>query len=303
MLSAKVESGGAGCVGHAWAFGKHRAVDKNPPETKTSKGARERAVGAELVDSPDASVRVPGKAFPAGEYAGVVERIRDLSYDIKQVRIRLVEPDTIAFRPGHVIRLGVPPCGGRAEVVYRSYSLSNPPSESRHVELIIRMVPAGICTTWVFTMLKELDEVRFKGPYGKFALTETDRPMVWIAGGSGMAPFWGMIRHMREKHIGRECIYFFGAVTRRDLFLTDELRELERDMPSFRFVPALSAPAPEDHWEGETGLITEVVERHVRDVSEKEFYLCGSGAMVDAAIREIEGKGVTKDRIFYDRFR
>ena len=80
-----------------------------------------------------------------------------------------------------------------------------------------------------------------------------------------MAPIKSILLDMAEKGIDRKATYFFGARTTRDLFLVEEMRELEKKLPRFRFVPALSAPTEEDNWEGETGLITEVLERHLKD--------------------------------------
>lgn len=251
----------------------------------------------------DVAIEIPEELFLVRQFRGVLERVRDLTHDIKELRIRLVEPETIEFTPGQYVQLETPPYGDNPEPVYRAYSISSPPSDDRHVELIIRLVLGGICTTWVFTMLAEGDEVSFNGPYGEFRLTETGSEMIWIAGGSGMAPFWGMIRHMKEQGIRRECTYFFGAVQGRDVFLTDELRQLEREIPWFHYVPALSGEVEGD-WAGETGLITDVVERHLsrEGAGGKEAYLCGSAGMIDAACKVLEKMGIPADRIFFDKF-
>ncbi|HUT34962.1 MAG TPA: FAD-binding oxidoreductase [Planctomycetota bacterium] len=249
----------------------------------------------------DLAIEIPEALFRVKQFTGVVERMRDLTHDIRELRIRLVEPAAIEFTPGQYVQLEAPAYGDNPEPVYRAYSISSPPSDKGHVELIIRLVPNGICTTWVFTMLKEGDEVRFNGPYGEFRLAEGDAEMVWIAGGSGMAPFWGMTRHMREHNVQRPCTYFFGAVAQRDLFFTDEFHDLEKAMPGFRFVPALSG-AENDGWTGEKGLITQVVERHLKDGSGKEGYLCGSSGMIDASVKILKAKGIPEDRIFYDKF-
>ena len=140
------------------------------------------------------------------------------------------------------------------------------------------------------------------GPFGEFRLSDADREMVWIAGGSGMAPFWSMIRQMKRDGVSRETTYFFGAVQKRDLFLLDELHELESELPWFRFVPALSGPAEEDRWDGEQGLITEVVDRNIEEGTEAEGYLCGSPGMIDAATKVLQHKGIPESRTFFDTF-
>jgi Na+-transporting NADH:ubiquinone oxidoreductase subunit F len=251
----------------------------------------------------DMKLLVPEHLLSVREYKGVVEKITDLTHDIKQLRIRLVEPAAIDFKPGQYIQLETPAYGSNPEPVYRAYSMSSPPDDNTHVELIIRLVPGGICTTWVFTRLKEGQEVRFNGPYGDFYLSQTDREMIWIAGGSGMAPFWSMVRHMdAHQDLARKTTYFFGAVRGHDLFFLQELGALDEKNEWFRFIPALSGAAPEDQWKGETGLITEVVARHVDDGAEAEGYLCGSPGMVDAAGKVLKDKGIGPERTFFDKF-
>ncbi len=250
------------------------------------------------------AIEIPEELFLVKQFRGAVERIRDLTHDIKELRIRLLEPENIEFAAGQYVQLETPAYGDNPEPVYRAYSISSPPGESRQIELIIRLVPGGICTTWVFTVLKEGDEVSFNGPYGDFRLTDGDGDMIWIAGGSGMAPFWGMLRHMKEKGVQRQCTYFFGAVGKRDMFFLEELRRLEQELPWFHYVPALSGAEDRDGWEGERGLITEVVGRHLRQrgVQDKEAYLCGSGGMIDAACKVLEGLGIPSERIYFDKF-
>jgi len=250
----------------------------------------------------DLKIAIPEQLFAVREYRAVVERLRDLTHDIKELRFRLVEPATIDFSPGQYIQLQAPSPDG-SQPVYRAYSMSNPSSDNQCVETIIRKVHGGICTTWVFEKLAEGDEVLLNGPHGEFGLSETNNDMVWIAGGSGMSPFWAMIRHMKDAGIERKTTYFFGAVQQRDMFFVDELRQLERDLPWFTFIPALSAPAEGEPWSGQTGLITEVVGRHVdADRDDLEGYLCGSAGMIDASCKVLVAKGVPEGRIFYDKF-
>jgi Na+-transporting NADH:ubiquinone oxidoreductase subunit F len=96
--------------------------------------------------------------------------------------------------------------------------------------------------------------------------------------------------------------FFFGAVTKKDLYYLDEFAELAAQHENFIFTPALSAPGPEDGWEGETGLITQVVERHVENADGKEAYLCGSPGMINACLNVLSKKGFDQGKIFYDKF-
>jgi Na+-transporting NADH:ubiquinone oxidoreductase subunit F len=254
----------------------------------------------------DMQIEIPEELLLVQEFKGVAEKITDLTHDIKLIRIRLREPEEITFTPGQYVQLEAPPYGDQRESVFRAYSIASPPYEKNIVELIIRLVPGGICTTYVFEHLSEGDEVSLTGPFGDFRLSETEAEMFWIAGGSGMAPFWSILRQMRRDGVERETHYFFGAVGVRDMFFLDELRELEKELPWFHFVPALSGPKDgeddEPEWDGERGLITEVVDRHVEQGTAGEGYLCGSPGMIDASIRVLNDKGITEDRIYYDKF-
>ena len=250
----------------------------------------------------DVAVEIPSELFSIQQYKARVVAMSDLTHDIKFIRFELIDPETIAFVPGQYIQLETPAYSRSPEPVYRAYSLASAPQDPRHVELLIRLVPNGICTTWVFEHLKEGDEVTLNGPYGDFRLQETDAEMVFIAGGSGMAPFRSILLDMEHRQDARRCRYFFGAVRQRDMFYLDEMAHFQQALADFEFVPALSAPEEGQAWDGETGLITEVVGRHYPDCSGVEAYLCGSPGMIDACIGVLTERGLTDDRIHYDKF-
>jgi Na+-transporting NADH:ubiquinone oxidoreductase subunit F len=167
---------------------------------------------------------------------------------------------------------------------------------------MVRKVPGGICSTWVFDHLKDGDQVYFSGPFGEFRLSNASAPVLFIAGGSGMGPIWSMLNDMKEKGTDRKAFYFFGAQTTRDLFLTEELFGLQKELPAFTFIPALSNEPAGSEWQGKRGLITDVVSRHFPDCSEFEAYVCGSPGLIDAC-RQVLAKGkMTEDKIFFDKF-
>jgi Na+-transporting NADH:ubiquinone oxidoreductase subunit F len=250
----------------------------------------------------DMRIEIPEELFRIREYRARVAELRDLTHDIKLVRFELIDPETIEFNPGAYIQLQSKPYAKSAESVYRAYSVASDPADTHHLDLLIRLVPGGICTTWVFEHLKEGEEIRFNGPHGDFEIQDTDAEMIFIAGGSGMAPFRSILSEMKRTGNPRTCRYFFGAVSRRDMFYLDEMKQFENDLPDFKFIPALSAPEPDDKWDGETGLITEVVDRHYPDCSGKEAYLCGSPGMIDACIKVLTTNGMPEENIFYDKF-
>jgi len=163
-------------------------------------------------------------------------------------------------------------------------------------------VPGGICTTYCFDHLKEGQEVRMNGPYGDFHLSDTDAPIIFIAGGSGMAPIRCILFHMRNTGNKRKAIYFFGANKVKEMFMVDEMRQFEADLPDFRFVPVIATPEEGGTWDGETGLVTQAVQRNFQDASEYESYLCGSPGMIDASIKVLMELGLNESNIYYDKF-
>jgi len=247
------------------------------------------------------SISVPDEFFSVRKFRAKVAGKRALTHDIIELKMELVEPREIDFTAGQYVQLESRKYKGR-ESVNRAYSISSLPSEKGFVELMIRRVPEGICTTWVFDHLKEGDEINFSGPYGDFRLTDSGAPAVFIAGGSGMAPIWSILRDMRERGDSRKSAYFFGALTSADLFYTEELKKLESETGTFSYIPALSGEKEGSGWIGERGLITDVVKRILPDLTGYEAYLCGSPGMIDACIKVLTESGIPADRIFYDKF-
>ncbi len=249
----------------------------------------------------DMAVEVPEESLESTHFRARVTRLAELTHDIRMLRLELIEPERIEFRPGQYIKLQVP-AGVDPSGPSRPFSFANPPSDDRAVELIVRLNPRGVCTNWIFRRLREGDEVEFTGPFGDFGLSDTDLPMVWVAGGSGLSTFWSLLRHMAEQGIERSCQLYFGAVAAKDLYMLDELHEYERAHDWFSFTPALSGPEEADEWDGETGLITEVLDRHLADGSGMEAYLCGSPGMLAAARKVLQRKGVPAERVYFDAY-
>jgi len=250
----------------------------------------------------DLRITIPDEFFHAREYKAEVVALRDLTPDIREITLQLRSPPVMDFKAGQYIQFRIPPYATVRRVTERAYSIASPPSAHGRLELEIRQVLNGVGTTYIFNHLKLHAPVVFNGPYGNFFLHESARDIILIAGGSGMAPMKAMLGDMQDRKIRRNVRYFFGARARHDLFLLDEMQALEQSLPDFRFIPALSKPLPEDQWNGETGLITEVLERHLKDQYPGEAYLCGSPAMIQACINVLRKKGVADSRIFYDTF-
>jgi Na+-transporting NADH:ubiquinone oxidoreductase subunit F len=249
----------------------------------------------------DIAIEIPEELFSVKRFSGKVARKVMLTYDILGLRIDLSNPATIEFKAGQYLQLKSMPYQGKAAVL-RDFSIASPPSQKKSIELMIRKIPNGIFTPWAFETLKEGDSISFSGPYGKFGPSEGESPMLCIAGGSGMAPLWSILRDLREKKSNRRILYFFGALTQKDLFLIDELKKMEKELPAFTFIPALSNEPADSSWTGERGLITEVAARHITDCPDFEAYLCGSPGMIKACMALLKKCGIADERILFDKF-
>ncbi len=250
----------------------------------------------------DLKIEIPTELLAIQEYACRCAKIVDLTHDIKLFRLELVEPATMNYIPGQYVQLRAPAYEKSKQEVYRAYSIASDPAEKGIIDLIIRLVPGGICTTYCFDYLKEGDDVKLNGPYGEFRLSETQAPIVFIAGGSGMAPITCMLHHMKNTGNQRKAAYYFGANRVDELFLTDQMRQFESDLASFRYVPVVARPEEGQTWDGQTGLVTEAVKREMENAADCEAYLCGSPGMIDASIEVLVELGMKEENVFYDKF-
>lgn len=264
--------------------------------------SRNMRLSCQIKVKKDLRILIPEELFNIREYVSKVQEIQQLTHDIKFVRLSLQEPDNISFKAGQYVQFYTVPYGKVKETVFRAYSMASKPSDSNAVELIIRQVPQGICTTYVHTSLKVGDTVKLSGPYGEFYVRGKTSQIIMIAGGSGLAPMRSIILDTLERGQDLQMTLYFGAVTRRDLYYVEFFRDLAEKHANFNFVPVLSAPLPEDKWDGEIGLITESVDRHVPDAVDREAYLCGSPGMINACLNVLHKKGFTDDMIYYDKF-
>ncbi len=250
----------------------------------------------------DLEIEIPKELMSIREYSCRCTKIVDLTHDMKLFRLELDEPATMDYIPGQYIQLGTPPYEKSKQEVYRAYSIASDPAEKGVVELIIRLVPGGICTTYCFEHLQEGEEMKLNGPYGDFRLSDTQAPMIFIAGGSGMAPIKCLLHHMKNSGSQREAVYYFGANVVKELCLTDLMQRFESELANFRFVPVVAGGAEDPEWKGETGLVTEAVKRAYSDASQHEAYLCGSPGMIDASVKVLMDLGMPETNIFYDKF-
>lgn len=250
----------------------------------------------------DLSLELPGQLIGSAQYECVVEKIEELTYDIKGVRLRLPEGKAIQFLAGQYMQLTAPPYGKLKKSVYRAYSIASAPQEQGFMDFCVRKVPDGIVTTWVHEHLQVGMPVTITGPYGEFYLRDSNREIIFIAGGSGLSPVQSIVTDMINRGIkNRPAKFFFGACTCKDLYYVDKFRALERANPWFNYIPALSneEKLPEDC---AAGLITEVVDRYYGKLDNHEAYLCGSPGMIKACLNVLTAKGLPESLVFYDKF-
>ncbi len=291
------------------AMCKCRVIDGAGPVLPTEEpylGDEERKndtrLSCQVKVKQDLRIAIPAELLAVKQFATTVESIADCTHDIKAVRFKLPEGETLKFRAGQYMQLYCEPYGEVKDGVYRAYSIASAPSTTDAFELVIRLVPNGIVTTYVFEHLKEGGPARVTGPFGDFYLRESDREIVFIAGGSGLAPIRSIVYDMIDRGVThRKARFFFGARSLKDLYFVEEMETLAQEHDWFEYIPALSNEPSDDHGY-ETGLITDVVDRYYKECGNREAYLCGSPGMIDACVRVLTGNGMPEERIFYDKF-
>ena len=222
-----------------------------------------------------------------------------VTHDMRHLVLKLVEPREIAFWPGQYVDIAIPETDAT-----RSFSMANTSSkESGQLEFVIKIYPDGQFSHFLDTKLAVEDRLDVVGPFGVFTLRDgRDSDLVFVGGGAGMAPILCLLRTLAERGSTRKATYYYGARTKRDLCFEKDLRALEESLPHFRFVPALSEPEEDDAWDGEVGMITEVVKRHETDLRAADSYVCGPPPMVEAAMEVLTALGAPEKNIYYDKF-
>ncbi|SEG92097.1 propane monooxygenase reductase subunit [Nonomuraea solani] len=218
-----------------------------------------------------------------------------VTHDLRHLVLRLAEPKELTFFPGQYVDIAVP--GAEAT---RSFSMANTSSrDGGRLEFVIKVYPDGLFSHFLDTRVAVGDRLSLTGPFGVFTLREGHgEDLLFVGGGAGMAPILALLRSMAERGVQRRATYYYGARRRRDLCFEQELRALEKTLPGFRYVPALS----EEDWDGEVGLITDVVRRHEHDLRNTHAYLCGPPPMVEAAMPLLTALGVPQKHIYFDKF-
>lgn len=246
-------------------------------------------------------------AFPIKKMPARVMLLEKKAPDVMLVRIQLPASDTLQYHAGQFLEF-ILRDGER-----RSYSIGNAPhtlgplppgTPSPGVEFHIRHMAGGKFTEHVFATMKEKEILRVEGPYGSFFLREeSDKPIVFLASGTGFSPIKAVIEHMAHKGIERQATLYWGGRRPQDLYMDDWVRNRLAQMPHLRYVPVISDALPEDAWSGRTGFVHRAVLQDFPDLSKHQVYACGAPIVVDSARADfIKLAGLPEEEFFADSF-
>ena len=304
-------------------------------------------LGCQVKIRNDMTIKVPPEVMDIKKYECEVVSNQNVATFIKEFVVRLLEGEHMDFQPGGYIQLDVPKTTvdfskdieveeefrdewdrfglwdlamKNSEDIFRAYSMANHPGEGNIIKLNVRIatppwdrskgrfknVNPGIASSYIFS-LKPGDKVSISGPFGDFFIKDTEKEMVYIGGGAGMAPLRSHIFHLfKTLQTNRKVSYWYGARSLREVFYEEDFRELERQFPNFSFYIALSEPKEEDNWDGPIGFIHQVAyDKYLSTLEEPEeieYYLCGPPVMNDAVQNMLYNLGVPQEMIDFDDF-
>jgi CDP-4-dehydro-6-deoxyglucose reductase len=227
-----------------------------------------------------------------------IEKIDKAAPDVAIVSLKLPANERLQYLAGQYIDLLLK--DGRR----RSFSIATAPEDDALLELHIRHVPGGLFSGQLFNEFKGREILRFEGALGTFYLREnSDKPIIFVAGGTGFAPIKAVIEHALHHEVARPMVLYWGVRSLRDLYLPDLPGSWQAKHRDFRFIPVLSDPLPEDRWPGRTGLVHTAVMTDFPDLSGYQVYACGGPAMIDAAKRDFTAeRGLPAEEFFADSF-
>lgn len=304
-------------------------------------------LGCQVKVRNDMKIKVPAEIFNIKKWECEVVSNKNVATFIKEFIVKLPNNEWLDFESGGFIQIDVPPCEvdykkdifvedeykdewdqykmwelkmKNSEPVYRAYSMASHPAEGNIIMLNIRIatppwlnnknafmnVNPGICSSYIFS-LKPGDKVTISGPYGEFFIKDTQKEMMFIGGGAGMAPMRSHIFDLfHTKKTNRKTTFWYGGRSKRELFYVDEFKEIEKNFDNFKFHIGLSEPKPSDNWNGYVGFIHNVIyENYLKnhpEPEEIEYYLCGPGVMLSACMEMLDSLGVPPENILFDDF-
>jgi CDP-4-dehydro-6-deoxyglucose reductase len=234
---------------------------------------------------------IPIKTLPCR-----IDKMERLADDVMAIWLKLPSNERLQFLPGQYIDFLL------KDGKQRSFSLANAPEQDELLELHIRHVPGGFFTDQVFGTMKTKDIMRIKGPLGSFFLRESDKPILFLAGGTGFAPIKSILAHAFHHGSERQMVLYWGAKSLADLYMPGLPAQWQQEHANFSFVPVLSAPKAEDLWPGRTGFVHEAILADFADLSGWQVYACGAPPMIEAAKRDFTARGLPEDEFYSDAF-
>lgn len=227
-----------------------------------------------------------------------VEKVEKPAEDVAVLKLKLPAGERLQFLAGQYIDILMKD-GKR-----RSFSMANAPHDDALLQLHVRKTPGGSFSRYVFEEMKERAIIRFEGPLGTFYLREdSDKPMIFVAGGTGFAPIKAQIEHMLHHGTDRQMVLYWGARSLRDLYMPAVPIAWQQGNPNFTYIPVLSDPLPEDAWQGRTGFVHQAVLDDFASLSGYQVYACGAAGMTDIAKETFVGeRGLPEDEFYCDAF-
>ena len=291
----------------------------------------------------DMEIKIPDEIFNIKKWQCTVKSNNNVATFIKELVLELPKGEILDFKSGGYIQIDIPKYEFKYSEFdvedeyredwdkfkmwdllakndnpeeFRAYSMANHPAEGNIVMLNVRIatpppalwndVPPGVASSYIFN-LKPSDKVTISGPYGEFFIKNTEREMLYIGGGAGMAPMRSHLFHLfHTLKTGRKVSYWYGARSKREMFYDEDFKNIEKLFPNFTYHVALSDPLEEDSWNGFTGFIHQVVYDNYlidhEDPTEIEYYMCGPPPMIKAVEDMLDNLGVEKEMIAFDSF-
>lgn len=226
-----------------------------------------------------------------------VEKKELVAPDVAVLTLKLPAQERLQFLAGQYVDILLKD-GGR-----RSFSMANAPHRDGYIELHIRNIPGGQFTNFVFNEMRDRAILRFEGPLGSFFLREeSDKPIIFMAGGTGFAPIKAVIEHAFFKHIDREMVLYWGCRAKQDLYMADLPAQWAREHPNFSFIPVLSEPKSEDNWQGRTGLVHQAILDDFDSLAGYQVYACGAPIMIETGQAAFAARGLPEEEFFADSF-
>ena len=236
---------------------------------------------------------------------GTVTRIEDETYNTRRFWIQVPELETFDFQPGQFVTLDLP-IHEKPNKRWRSYSIASPPDGTNTFELLVVLLEGGPGSTYLFNDVSIGSTLSLRGPQGVFTLPQPiDKDLYFICTGTGIAPFRSMLHYIYKHQVPHKNIYLvFGTRAQRDLLYVEEMKQLEKKLDQFQYIPTLSR----EQWDGCCGYVHTVYEKLVTEkrengsLPEAQFFLCGWKAMVDEAKQRVLSLGYDRKAVHLELY-